>query len=171
MLALLSFKNNLDDPLGAMDKWNASTPSAPCDWRGIVCFQGRVRELHLPRLQLSGRLTDKLAKLHQLCKLSLHSNSPNGYNSYASPFQKSVFFPNLTNLQVLNLTYNHLSRVISGQVPVSLRVRDLSSNSFSGKILMNFFVTHQLQLINLSFNDFSGVISATIGALQLLQYL
>ncbi|KAL2522264.1 Leucine-rich receptor-like protein kinase family protein [Forsythia ovata] len=188
MLALLSFKNNLDDPLGAMDEWNASTPSAPCDWRGIVCFQGRVRELRLPRLQLSGRLTDELAKLRQLRRLSLHSNSLNGsipgglsqcillravylqYNSLSGDLWPA-FFPNLTNLQVLNLAHNHLSGVISGQVPVSLRVLDLSSNSFSGEIPTNFSVTHQLQLINLSFNDFSGAIPATIGALQQLQYL
>ncbi|KAL2499375.1 Leucine-rich receptor-like protein kinase family protein [Abeliophyllum distichum] len=188
MLALLSFKNNLDDPLGAMDEWNASTPSAPCDWRGIVCFQGRVRELRLPRLQLSGRLTDDLAKLRQLRRLSLHSNNLNGsipgglsqcillravylqYNSLSGDLWPA-FFPNLTNLQVLNLAHNYLSGMISGQVPVSLRVLDLSSNSFSGEISTNFSVTHQLQLINLSFNDFSGAIPATIGALQQLQYL
>ncbi|KAL2509439.1 putative inactive leucine-rich repeat receptor kinase XIAO [Forsythia ovata] len=76
------------------------------------------------------------------------------------------FFPNLTNLQVLNLAHNHLSGAISGQDPISLRVLDLSSNSFAGEILTNFFVTHQLQLINLSFNDFSGAIPMTIGALQ-----
>ncbi|KAL2538968.1 Leucine-rich receptor-like protein kinase family protein [Forsythia ovata] len=36
---------------------------------------------------------------------------------------------------------------------------------------MNFSVTHQFQLINLSFNDFSDAIPTTIGALQHLQYL
>ncbi|KAL2473613.1 Leucine-rich receptor-like protein kinase family protein [Forsythia ovata] len=138
-----------------MDEWNASTLSAPYDWRGIVCFQGKVRELRLPCLQLSGRLMDELAKLRQLRKLSLHSNSLNG----------------LTNIQVLNLTHNNLSGVISSQVSVSLWVLDLSCNSFSGEILTNFKVTYQLQLINLSFNDFSSAIPTTIGALQQLQYL
>ncbi|KAL2515777.1 putative LRR receptor-like serine/threonine-protein kinase [Forsythia ovata] len=92
------------------------------------------------------------------------------YNSLSGNLGPA-FFPNHTNLQVLNLTHNHLSVVIFSQVLVSLRVLDLSSNSFYGEIPTNFSVTHQLQLINLSFNDFSGAIPATIGALQQLQYL
>ncbi|GFP95179.1 probable LRR receptor-like serine/threonine-protein kinase at4g36180 [Phtheirospermum japonicum] len=172
-----------------MDGWDASTPAAPCDWRGIMCdADGRVNELRLPRLQLGGRLSDRLGNLRQLRRLSLHSNNLNGsipraladcsllravylqYNSLAGEISPA-FLSNLTNLQVLNLAHNLISGEISGEIPASMRVLDLSSNSFSGRIPSNFTAAHQLQLINLSFNRFSGEMPAAIGALQQLQYL
>ncbi|KAL9172723.1 hypothetical protein ABFS82_03G066200 [Erythranthe guttata] len=186
--ALLSFKRNLYDPRGVMDGWAASTPAAPCDWRGILCFSGRVRELRLPRLQLGGRLSDTLGSLRQLRRLSLHSNNLNGsipralsecsllravylqYNSLAGEISPA-FFSNLTNLQVLNLAHNLISGEIPGDISASMRILDLSSNAFSGEIPANFSDAHQFQLVNLSFNRFSGEIPATIGALQQLQYL
>ncbi|KAI3464879.1 hypothetical protein Pfo_021542 [Paulownia fortunei] len=186
--ALLSFKQNLYDPRGAMDGWDVSTPAAPCDWRGILCYTGRVRELRLPRLQLSGRLSDQLGNLRQLRRLSLHSNNLNGsipralsecsllravylqYNSLAGEISPA-FFSNLTNLQVLNLAHNLISGEISRDISASMRILDLSSNSFSGEIPGNFSAAHQLQLINFSFNRFSGEIPGTIGALQQLAYL
>ncbi|KAH6796296.1 hypothetical protein C2S51_037282 [Perilla frutescens var. frutescens] len=186
--ALLSFKQNLHDPRGALDDWDASTPAAPCDWRGIRCFAGMVVELRLPRLQLSGRLTEQLANLRQLQRLSLHSNNLNGsipralsecsllravylqYNSLTGEIPPA-FFSNLTDLGVLNLSHNLISGEISGDIPPSMRILDLSSNSFSGRIPANFSAAHQLQLINLSYNRFSGEIPASIGALQSLQYL
>ncbi|KAL3639103.1 hypothetical protein CASFOL_017010 [Castilleja foliolosa] len=187
--ALLSFKQDLYDPGGAMGGWNSSTPAAPCDWRGIMCdADGRVQELRLPRLQLGGRLSDRLGDLSQLQRLSLHSNYLNGsvpralaacsllrvvylqYNSLAGEISPE-FLSNLTNLQVLNLAHNLISGEISSEIPASLRVLDLSSNSFSGRIPENFTAAHQLQLINLSFNRLSGYLPAAIGALQQLQYL
>ncbi|KAL0432380.1 UNVERIFIED_CONTAM: putative LRR receptor-like serine/threonine-protein kinase [Sesamum latifolium] len=188
ILALLSFKQNLFDPRGAMDGWNASTPAAPCDWRGILCSAGRVSELHLPRLQLGGRLSEQLGDLRQLRTLSLHSNNLNGsipealsrctllrtvylqYNSFTGEISPSFFY-NLTNLQVFNLGHNLISGEIPDELPARLQVLDLSSNSFSGKIPVNFSASHQLQFINLSSNHLSGSIPATIGTLQQLEYL
>ncbi|KAL1542942.1 putative LRR receptor-like serine/threonine-protein kinase [Salvia divinorum] len=186
--ALLSFKQNLRDPRGALGGWDASTDAAPCDWRGIRCSAGRVVELRLPRLQLGGRLTDHLAGLAQLQRLSLHSNNLNGSipralsvcsllravylqdNSLSGDIPPALF-TNLTDLGVLNLSHNLISGEISGDIPTSMRVLDLSSNSLSGRIPANFSASHQLQLINLSYNRFSGEIPASIGALQKLEYL
>ncbi|XP_073289968.1 uncharacterized protein [Primulina huaijiensis] len=186
--ALLSFKVNLHDPRGMMDGWEASTPAAPCDWSGILCADGRVHELRLPRMQLSGRLSDQLGNLRQLRRISLHSNNLNGsipsslsecsllrviylqYNSLTGEISPA-FFSNLTNLQVLNLAHNFISGRVYGELPVSLKVLDLSSNSFSGEMPDGFSSSHQLQLINFSFNLFSGAIPADIGALQQLQFL
>ncbi|PIN21677.1 Serine/threonine protein kinase [Handroanthus impetiginosus] len=188
ILALLSFKQNLYDPLGAMDGWDASTPAAPCDWRGILCYAGRVRELRMPRLKLGGQLSEQLGNLRQLRALSLHSNNLNGsipralsectllravylqYNSIAGEISPA-FFSNITNLQVLNLAHNLFSGEIPAELPVRLRILDLSSNSFSGGIPVKFSSSHKLQLFNLSFNRFSGAIPASIGMLQRLEHL
>ncbi|TYI83211.1 hypothetical protein E1A91_D05G276500v1 [Gossypium mustelinum] len=186
--ALTSFKRSVfQDPLGALDGWDALTPSAPCDWRGIVCYNNRVRELNLPRLQLGGQLSDQLSNLRELRKLNLHSNNFNGaipnalaqcallravylhYNSLSGNLPPSIF--NLTNLQVLNVAHNYLTGKIASDFHWSLRYLDLSSNDFSGELPSNFSAQSQLQLINFSYNRFSGGIPASIGKLQELQYL
>ncbi|WOG91974.1 hypothetical protein DCAR_0311230 [Daucus carota subsp. sativus] len=185
--SLLDFKLNLHDPRGALDGWDSSTPRAPCDWRGVYCFDHRVYELRLPRLQLAGRLSDQLAKLRQLRRLSLHHNA---FNSsiplslstlsllravYLQNNELSGELPpeisNLTNLEVLDLANNQLSGRISGNLPVQLRYLDLSANRFSGHIPNNFTASHNVQLINFSINRLSGEIPASVGYLTQLQYL
>ncbi|KAI9077065.1 hypothetical protein K1719_040887 [Acacia pycnantha] len=52
--ALMAFRLGLHDPIGSLDGWDASTPSAPSDWPGIFCYNNQVIELRLPRLQLAG---------------------------------------------------------------------------------------------------------------------
>ncbi|KAA3476334.1 putative LRR receptor-like serine/threonine-protein kinase [Gossypium australe] len=186
--ALTSFKRSVfSDPFGVLDGWDESTPLAPCDWRGVVCYNRRVFELRLPRLQLGGRLTDRLCELRELRKLSLHSNNFNGsipdalsqctllravyfqYNSFTGNLPASVF--NLTNLQILNVAHNYLSGKIAAVIQPSLRFIDLSSNDFSGEMPSNFSADSQLRLINFSYNRFSGEVPASIGNFQYLQYL
>ncbi|XP_010536377.1 PREDICTED: probable LRR receptor-like serine/threonine-protein kinase At4g36180 isoform X2 [Tarenaya hassleriana] len=187
--ALTSFKLGLRDPLGALDGWDPSSPAAPCDWRGVLCFSsGRVRELRLPRLRLRGRLSPRLAELTQLRKLSLHSNEIDGpvpsslsrcaflravylhYNNLSEEFPPEIL--SLKNLQVFNVAHNSLSGNISGvTISKDLRYLDLSSNGFSGEIPANFSENSSLQLINLSYNKFSGEIPVKFGQLQELKYL
>ncbi|KAL2892825.1 hypothetical protein RDABS01_008734 [Bienertia sinuspersici] len=185
--ALLAFKRNLHDPLGALDGWDASTPLAPCDWRGVGCYFSRVHQLRLPRLHLSGVLSPQLANLHQLRRLSLHSNSFHGAipTSFATfSLLRALYFHNnsfsgelppeilsISNLQVVNLAGNRLSGRISGGISSNIRVLDLSYNRFSGKIPTNFTGYSQIRLINLSANRFSGEIPAIIGGLHWLKYL
>ena len=59
---------------------------------------------------------------------------------------------NLTSLKILNLTQNHLSGEISGELPIGLNYLDLSSNAFSDVIPRSVVNLTQLQLINLSYN-------------------
>ena len=185
--ALTSFKLNLHDPLGALNGWDSSTPLAPCDWRGVACSSNRVTELRLPRLQLGGRLSDRLADLTMLRKLSLRSNAFNGtiprslskctllrsvflqYNSLTGILPPEI--GNITGLKILNLAQNHLSGEISGELPIGLNYLDLSSNAFSGVIPRSVTNLTELQVINLSYNQFSGEIPVSFGELQQLQYL
>lgn len=185
--ALTVFKASLHDPLGALSGWDPSTPSAPCDWRGVFCYNGRVNELRLPRLRLTGALAPQISDLRMLRKLSLRSNFFNGsipsslakcvllhsvflqYNSFSGALPPEI--SNLTNLQILNLAGNQLSGEIPGDLPTNLRYFDVSSNSFSGGIPGSISNVSQIQLINLSYNHFSGEIPASIGQLQRLEYL
>ncbi|RZC52066.1 hypothetical protein C5167_020490 [Papaver somniferum] len=183
--ALTSFKLNLHDPLGILSGWDKSIPV--CDWRGVVCYQNRVRELRLPRFQLTGKLTDHLSNLTELRKLSLRSNRFNGtipvslakctrlralflqYNSFSGKLPSEI--SHLNDLQVLNVAQNFLFGEISSDLPLNLRYLDLSSNSFSGEIPKNLSKNTKLQFINLSFNKFSGGIPGNFGSLQQLEYL
>ncbi|PRQ20297.1 putative protein kinase RLK-Pelle-LRR-VII-3 family [Rosa chinensis] len=186
--ALTTFRLDLQDPIGALNGWDSSTPSAPCDWRGVFCdSSSRVSELRLPRLQLGGRLSDSLAKLTMLGKLSLRSNSFNGSipdslsqctrlravflqnNSLSGKLPPEI--GNLTGLQILNVAGNRLSGEISGELPPSLVYLDLSSNDFSGEVPRSIANLTQLQLINLSYNQFSGQVPASLGQLRQLQFL
>ncbi|KAL5073896.1 hypothetical protein RYX36_012880 [Vicia faba] len=185
--ALTTFKLNLLDPLNSLTTWNTSTPSPPCDWHGILCSNNRVHQIRLPRLQLSGTISSSLSKLTQLRKLSLHSN--NLISSIPPSLSQCLFLRaiylhnnslsgnippsllNLTNLQVLNFAANFLSGTIPNRLSNSLRILDLSSNSFTGNIPGNFTSNSQLQLINLSHNRLTGQIPVTLGALQQLQYM
>ncbi|KOM45212.1 hypothetical protein LR48_Vigan06g051800 [Vigna angularis] len=149
--ALTSFKLNLHDPVGALDGWDPTSPAAPCDWRGVACMNGRVTELRLPRLQLGGRLSDRLSELRMLRKISLRSNNLNG--TVPSSLSKCTLLR------------------IPGLLPLGLKALDLSSNAFSGEIPSSLSNLYQLQLINLSYNQLSGEIPASLGELQQLQYL
>lgn len=55
---LLALKAAVVDKNGALVGWNVSNndTSAPCDWRGVFCTRGRVSEIQLPTLGLSGVL-------------------------------------------------------------------------------------------------------------------
>ena len=152
--ALTAFKIKLHDPLGALDGWDSSTPAAPCDWHGILCSHdnNRVIELTLTRLQLSGPLSNSLSTLPQLRKLNLHSNNFNGSipsslsqclflrviylhnNSFTGKLPNALL--NNANLQALNVAHNFLSGNVPSHVSSSIRFLDLSSNSFSGKVIM-----------------------------------
>ncbi|KAJ1422578.1 Serine/threonine-protein kinase, active site [Sesbania bispinosa] len=185
--ALTSFKLNLHDPLGALNGWDPSTPAAPCDWRGVSCKNDRVTELGLPRLQLGGRLSDRISDLRMLRRLSLRSNSFNGTippSLSKCTLLRAVFLQdnslsgelpldigNLAGLQFLNVAGNNLSGIIPGELPLGLKYVDLSANAFSGEIPSTIASLSQVQLINLSYNQFSGQIPASIGVLQNLQYL
>ncbi|CAN4078775.1 unnamed protein product [Withania somnifera] len=185
--ALTSFKLSIHDPLGALIDWDSSSPFSPCDWRGVFCLNGRVTEIRLPHLQLSGPLTNQIGNLRMLRKLSLRSNSFNGTippslfkctllhsvflqgNAFSGKLPSEIF--NLTDLQIFNVAGNQLSGEIPRDVPRSLRYFDVSSNLFTGDIPRNLSELSELLLINLSYNRFSGEIPATFGRLQQLQYL
>jgi Leucine-rich repeat (LRR) protein len=131
-LALLSFKDLItDDPSGVLKSWGNSSAVSYCQWRGVTCgAQGqrrdRVTALELPRLNLSGTISPKIANLTFLTRLDLSKNQLHG----TVPYELSL---------LLNL--NHLG---------------LSFNTLDGNILPSLSRCSSLRNISLGFNNLQG---------------
>ncbi|KAI6694794.1 hypothetical protein NL676_022504 [Syzygium grande] len=129
VLGLIVFKSDLSDPASYLGSWSEDDTS-PCSWRYVQCdpVTGRVTEVSLDGLGLSGKIGRGLEMLDHLKVLSL---SRNNFTGSTSP---QLAFP--SGLQRLNLSRNGLS----GRFPTSLvnmssiRFLDLSENSFAGPL-------------------------------------
>ncbi|KAJ8423086.1 hypothetical protein Cgig2_020564 [Carnegiea gigantea] len=68
-LALLEFRERIEnDPYGAFSNWN-SNQSGPCLWLGVQCFDGKVQVLDLSGFCLQGTLAPEIKKLRYLKSL------------------------------------------------------------------------------------------------------
>ncbi|QHO11830.1 putative inactive leucine-rich repeat receptor-like protein kinase [Arachis hypogaea] len=151
VLGLIVFKSDLHDPSSSLASWKDDLSA--CSWNRVQCnpATGRVTEINLVGLGLSGRIEKGLEKLQHLMVLSLSHNNFNG-----------SITPSLTlssTIQNLNLSHNGFS----GQMPTSffnmssIRSLDLSHNSFSGHIPQSFFDSYNfLHYFSLSNNLFEG---------------
>ncbi|KAG2726242.1 hypothetical protein I3760_01G102600 [Carya illinoinensis] len=167
VLGLIVFKSDLRDPSSHLSSWNEDDDS-PCSWKYIQCnpVSGRVSEISLDGLGLTGRIGRGLEKLRHLKVLSL---SRNNFSGSISP-QLAL----TSALVSLNLSRNSLS----GRIPVSLvnmstiRVLDLSENSFSGAVPDNLFQNClSLRQLSLAGNMLEGSIPSTLPRCSLLNSL
>ncbi|XP_058736572.1 probably inactive leucine-rich repeat receptor-like protein kinase At3g28040 [Vicia villosa] len=163
ILGLMVFKSDLNDPSSSLSSWNEDDIN-PCSWQYIKCNQqGRVSQLSLSGLALSGKIGRGLEKLQHLQVLQLSHNNLSGAIS-----------PSLTlsnTLQSLNLSHNS----ISGQLPdsfidmSSMRFLDLSYNSFAGQVFDGFFENCSLlRRVSFAMNLFEGQIPSTISKCSLV---
>ncbi|KAA8546268.1 hypothetical protein F0562_002993 [Nyssa sinensis] len=164
-LALLKFKNQLEDPLNYLDSWKES--ESPCNFAGITCDPktGRVTEISLDNKSLSGEISPTISVLGSLRYLVL----PLNYISGNLPPELNT----CTNLKVLNLTENNMN----GSLPdlshlINLEVLDLSGNYFSGEFptwvgKLTWLVS--LGLGNNRYNE--GEIPGSLGNLKNLTWL
>lgn len=167
VLGLIVFKSDLHDPSSYLASWNEDDVN-PCSWQLIQCNpqSGRVSEVSLDGLGLSGKIGRGLEKLQHLKVLSLSHNNLSGSISPA------LTLP--TSLERLNLSHNGLS----GPIPTSfvnmssIRFLDLSENSFSGPIPQNLFEScFSLHYLSLAWNMFEGSIPSTLSRCSSLNSL
>ncbi|TKY64937.1 Inactive leucine-rich repeat receptor protein kinase [Spatholobus suberectus] len=167
VLGLIVFKSDLHDPSSYLASWNEDDVN-PCSWQFVQCNPetGRVSEVSLDGLGLSGKIGRGLEKLQHLTVLSLSRNNLSGSISPALTLSNS--------LERLNLSHNALS----GSIPTSFvnmnstKFLDLSENSFSGPIPKSFFEScSSLHHISLARNMFEGPVPGSLSRCSSLNSL
>ncbi|CAO2205633.1 unnamed protein product [Urochloa humidicola] len=155
--ALLGLKSYITkDPLGALSSWGNG--SSACTWSGILCnHAGRVLELDIRGLNLSGRISPHIGNLSALVSLKLQNNQFEGN----IPYQ----IGKLDQLQMLDLSSN----LLSGTVP--LQLYNLSAlvflafpqNHLDGEIPSDIgYRLPNLRTLNICFNKFHGTIPSSL---------
>ncbi|KAJ8557829.1 hypothetical protein K7X08_004595 [Anisodus acutangulus] len=164
-LALLHFKEQLNDPLNYLDSWKNS--ESPCNFYGITCDKntGLVTEISLDNKSLSGVISPSIFSLQSLTSLVLPSNLLSG--------KLPSELTNCTNLKVLNVTGNNMNGTIPDLSKLTkLEVLDLSINYFSGEFPTWVRNLTSLVALGLGDNDFvEGKIPETLGNLKKVYWL
>ncbi|XBJ19340.1 hypothetical protein VPH35_010326 [Triticum aestivum] len=166
MLSLIGFKQAITyDPSGILKHWNSSTTF--CQWEGIKCSRrhpGRVVELHLAGLKLSGQISSMAGNLTFLKKLNL---STNGLSGRLPPLNL------LHRLQILDLGYNSLQDTIPDALAncSKLRKLDLSYNSFVGEIPPKLGLLSNLFDLRFNTNNLTGTIPSTFSNSSSIQVM
>ncbi|KAH7572706.1 hypothetical protein JRO89_XS03G0001000 [Xanthoceras sorbifolium] len=159
VLGLIVFKSDIQDPYSYLQSWNEDDNS-PCSWKFVQCNPetGRVYQLSLDGLGLSGKLGRGLEKLQHLKVLSL------SYNNISGNISPQLGL--ITGLEKLNLTHNSLSGRIPSllaNVMSSIRFLDLSENSLSGPLPDDLFRScTSLRYLSLAGNMLEGPIPSTL---------
>lgn len=158
VLGLIVFKSGLHDPSSRLDSWSEDDDS-PCSWEFVQCnpSTGRVSEVSVDGLGLSGKIGRGLEKLQNLKVLSL------SFNNFSGSISPELAL--ITGLERLNLSHNSLS----GRIPSSLsnmtsiRFLDLSHNSLAGPIPDEMFENYSsLRSLSLSMNFLEGPIPSAL---------
>ncbi|MCL7035698.1 hypothetical protein MKW94_012043 [Papaver nudicaule] len=136
-----------------------------CNLTGVACDSGRVVKLELADRKLTGSIFESLADLDHLKVLNLSQNFLNG------TIPSRLF--QLQKLEVLDLSFNEFTDSLPVEIDLpSLRVFDVSVNSFKGRIDTGICKNStRITILNLAINYFQGNIPPGIGNCSSLQRL
>ncbi|KAK7358470.1 hypothetical protein VNO77_00398 [Canavalia gladiata] len=186
---LLQVKENLQNN-DALSSWNTST--SPCsdghaNWRGILCYQGKVWGVKLENMGLKGVIdVDSLKQLPYLRTLSFMNNDFEGEwpeisqllglkSIYLSNNKFSGEIPSQTFEGMQWLKKIHLSNnQFTGSLPTSLtllpRLIELRSegNKFSGQI--PYFRDHKWKSFSVANNHLQGEIPKSLSKLPVSSF-
>ncbi|CAL4887870.1 unnamed protein product [Urochloa decumbens] len=165
--ALLSFKSQIDDPLGALATWHNDSANF-CNWQGITCSKkhaNRVIALDLHSKGLVGQIPLSIANLSFLTTIHLSDNHLHS----AIPYE----IGGLNRLRKLNLS--SYSLVAAGKmVPLFAIARYLKpwawANRFEGPIPASLVNASSLEVLDLGVNSFHGLVPK-LGTLAMLKEL
>uniref|UniRef100_A0A7N2L7H2 Disease resistance R13L4/SHOC-2-like LRR domain-containing protein n=1 Tax=Quercus lobata TaxID=97700 RepID=A0A7N2L7H2_QUELO len=135
------------------------------DLEAISKNMTNMRELHLDHVNISSSVPQSLVNLSSLTSLSLSDCSLFG------EFPKNVFL--LPKLKAIVLSRNDLLIGFLPEFPSgsSLRILDLYSTNFSGKLPNSFGNLESLNLLDLHKANFFGELPNSIGNIESLSFL
>lgn len=136
-----------------------------CEWVGVICVDGRVRELNLASNKLTGSIPPEIGNLTELHVLDLSLNSLTG------PIPVDI--GQLKALRNLTLAFNQLSGSIPaalGTLPELTRIY-LTGNALTGSIPEEIGQLTKLSELSLGNNRLSGTLPRSLGGLTELTIL
>ncbi|XP_010525766.1 PREDICTED: probable LRR receptor-like serine/threonine-protein kinase At4g30520 [Tarenaya hassleriana] len=148
--ALISIKNDLHDPHGALSNWDEFSVD-PCSWAMITCSPDNlVIGLGAPSQSLSGTLSGSIGNLTNLRQVLFQNNNISGKIPPELGF--------LPKLQTFDLSNNRFSGEIPGSIGQldSLQYLRLNNNSLSGPFPASLSQIPHLSFLDLSYNNLSG---------------
>ncbi|XP_024536537.1 receptor-like protein kinase BRI1-like 3 [Selaginella moellendorffii] len=154
---LLSFKNQVSDPLSTLGTWNTSSGVDSCHWHGVNCSSsGRITGLDLQSLSLPRpALLDAIQDLSHLEKL--HISQSNFTGSSTNRSLRSC------NLEALDLSRNSLTGDDNLLLEIlescggTIRALNLSSNELTGDNMV-LSTCVDLREVFLSSNNLSQIV-------------
>ena len=159
--ALLSSRNTLGGNIAL--NWDKNLSIG--EWQGVKLADGRVVELEVSNLGLTGVIAGELGSLVSLQRLDLSSNQLTG--------EIPADLGNLSALEIIDLEFNDLT----GKIPTelgnlsNLEELDLRENQLDGGIPTELGNLHKLHSLFLHSNKLTGTIPAELGNLYNLQIL
>ncbi|XP_044415389.1 putative receptor-like protein kinase At3g47110 [Triticum aestivum] len=188
--SLLDFKWAItSDRRQALRSWHVGIPH--CSWEGVICslrHPGRVTELNLTGLGLSGLISHSIGNLTFLRILNLSINDFTGELPPLSRLQRLKYLhlrnnslrgiipdtlTNCSSLQTISLRYNLLIGAIPRDIGrlSNLVLLDVISNNLTGTIPPSLKNISQLESIYLDDNKLTGTIPGELGKLPNLYRL
>ncbi|KAG4388752.1 hypothetical protein GLYMA_09G230300v4 [Glycine max] len=177
LVALLSIKSSLLDPLNNLHDWDPSpsptfsnsNPQHPiwCSWRAITCHPktSQITTLDLSHLNLSGTISPQIRHLSTLNHLNLSGND------FTGSFQYAIF--ELTELRTLDISHNSFNSTFPPGISKLKFLRHFNaySNSFTGPLPQELTTLRFIEQLNLGGSYFSDGIPPSYGTFPRLKFL
>ena len=162
--ALIDFANNLN-----YKDWTKNTDwmsdKSFCDWYGIQCSDGHVKEIQLKANKLSGSIVASIGNLTHLTELSITGSRPDNYYGCVDTDLHNTSLPdsfyNLKNIESIDMEYTCLGGYVSdlmGENWLNLKSLQIHGNYLRGTIPSNLDNCHDLEVLKLGRNPISGTI-------------
>ncbi|KAK7263862.1 hypothetical protein RJT34_31460 [Clitoria ternatea] len=172
LIALLSIKSSLLDPLKNLHDWDPSPTFDSqhptwCSWTGITCHSktSQITTLNLSHLNLSGTISPQIRHLSSLNHLNLSGND------FSGTFQAAIF--ELTELRTLDISHNSFNSTFPRGISrlKFLHLFNAYSNSFTGPLPQELTSLRFLQQLNLGGSYFHDSIPPSYGTFPRLKFL
>jgi Leucine-rich repeat (LRR) protein len=193
LAALKELYNSTNGPEWKQQEgWEEGSKLGPKDWYGVTVHERRVTEIVLNSNGLDGCLPASLSALHKLEVLDLRDNRlagkiPDifgelqslsdfslGRNQLTGRIPRSLLSGTLKNIWRIDISFNHLSGMLSPDIGnlVSINFLYLNNNDgLSGPLPEEIGNLTSCCYLRLSNNNFDGELPETMGQMTKLKYL